>query len=125
MEENYTIPQHIKDKFTIDFCKEFVRQLDLVFSDNRWNYEKTYWSFYSYHESTIGWHNAFDGTCRKFGVPEIIDYFDSLDWYDGDKFDAEFDEILCDLGVIPVGEDIPEFLTIEGMQKALDNHPTT
>lgn len=104
MDGNYKIPQHIKEKLTVGFCKEFIKQLDRIFHMTISDIKKTYYNFYLYHETTVGWHDAFKVACKNCKMNDVFEYYNTLDWYDGDIFDSQFDELLCEFEIIEIGE---------------------
>ena len=58
---------------------------------------------------TIGWGNAFTKTCNEFKLDELLSYYDHLDWYDSDNFDADVGDIAVQYGLIlPISEQTDE-----------------
>lgn len=109
---NYKIPQNIKSKLTKEVLEYFRDATFVVFeladikqgreSTDRSN--QTYYEFWCYVEGTIGWCNAFENTCNTFGLIEVLDYYNNLDWYDSDKFDYELCEMMIEYGLIELGK---------------------
>lgn len=49
------------------------------------------------NSGTYGWTCALRQTCDKLGLNWIMDYWDSLEWYDSDQFDGEIEARCCEL----------------------------
>ena len=90
----YKIPEHIKVLATDDFLKEFRNQLFRIhkhYSLNTFADEGL-----SENTSTFGWYAAFYKACRLTKKEALLDYRDSLEWYDADIFDGEITDMLIE-----------------------------
>lgn len=87
----YKMPKEIKDVITPAFCIQFMKELHHVwgFSLEDFDYDSV-----SFCEGTGGWFESLTSTCRKTNNDKLIKYYNSLDWYDSDLFDAELTEML-------------------------------
>lgn len=47
--------------------------------------------------STYGWTRALQQACDKLDLGWIMDYYNSLEWYDSDIFDGEIESRCCEL----------------------------
>ena len=90
----YEMPAHIKALATDDFLKEFRNQLFRIHK---------YYSLDAFAEdglstntSTFGWYAAFGKACLLTGKEALLDYRDSLEWYDADTFDGEITDMLIE-----------------------------
>ena len=45
-------------------------------------------SYYDLNSSTGGWNEAFKMTCKKLDMMWLMDYYETLEWYDSDIFDG-------------------------------------
>lgn len=81
----YTMPKPIKDMITSEFCEIFALELHLQFGVGLTHFS---YSELNAIESTIGWHNALIKACQKTNSPELLKYYDALEWYDSDMFDG-------------------------------------
>lgn len=91
----YKIPQEIKRYLPIGFYKEMKTELDLQFNidvlerDEVGNY--AIW----FLGGTYGFHATLERVLKRHGLKFLYDYYDSLDYMDGDCFDDEVsDEII-------------------------------
>lgn len=90
MTENYKIPDEIKALLTEDFYTSMWDELANVFNGATVGVDPYGFSNVEQFAGTCGWHDAF----VKCAPKEAVDYFDKLDWYDGDLFDGEIGEEL-------------------------------
>ncbi|WP_273854008.1 hypothetical protein [Guptibacillus spartinae] len=108
---DYHIPEEIKSKFTkeilSDFRKEVIRTFqknDIKRGDKPNNYEEfSYHAWWLYMEGTSGYCEAFRKIMLKHNLREIVDYYDSLPYYDSDLFDHEFGDLLIQYGLVKLG----------------------
>lgn len=45
-------------------------------------------SYYDFDSGTSGWYAAFKTTCKKLDLQWLLNYYDTLKWYDRDIFDG-------------------------------------
>lgn len=94
----YTIPKDIKDLITDDFLKEFRNQL---FRIHEYYSLETFADFgIPLNTSTGGWFAAFGKACLLTHKESLLDYWNSLPWYDSDIFDGELAEMLVNKKLI-------------------------
>ena len=87
----YTIPEEICSRIPDYFYAAFAGELFSVFG-----WEQAKWMFYpedrrdytDLDSSSAGWVEAFKATCRKLDMSWLIDYYNTLPWYDSDVFDG-------------------------------------
>ena len=44
--------------------------------------------YYDLNSSTGGWYEAFNATCNKLNMKWLLEYWNTLEWYDSDIFDG-------------------------------------
>lgn len=93
---DYKIPEDILAKFPDNFWKVLARELNTIFEcDIFASYpENNGDRVLDYITGTIGWVHAFKRTCKDFGLIDIWEYYDKLEWYDSDVFDVEICSLL-------------------------------
>ena len=109
---DYKIPPNIKCKLTKEVLEYFRNTTYVIFELARIKrgiaptdiFTNTYYEFWCYVEGTIGWNDAFENTCNKFGLFDVLDYYNNLEWYDGDYFDYELCQLMIEYGLIELGE---------------------
>lgn len=91
----YKVPEEILAKIPNEFWEKFAMELIKIFGSDIFDKEEeTGDKYLIYLPSTIGWAKAFMKTCRDFGLNDILEYYNKLEWYDSDTFDDEICEIL-------------------------------
>ena len=85
----YSIPEEIKNKIPNKFYYVMGGELCAIFGPKI--FEKFEEDYYDLNSSTVGWVEAFKETCRKLDMQWILDYWNTLEWYDGDIFDGEIE----------------------------------
>lgn len=90
----YNIPDEIKSRIPQCFYSAFAGELCSVFGCTV--FEKDESGFYSlvYISGTAGWAEALKMTCKKLDMQWLLDYYDSLPWYDSDIFDGEIEDMI-------------------------------
>ena len=90
----YHIPLEIKQKIPDYFYIAFAGELHSVFGS--WASEKDECGIYglSYEGGTAGWVAAFKATCDKLQMQWLLDYYNTLEWYDSDQFDSEIGDAI-------------------------------
>ncbi len=87
----YSVPDEIYTRIPNHFYTALAGELFSVFG-----WEGSRWMFYPKKDpgysdlasSSAGWVMAFKATCRKLKMAWLIEYYDSLPWYDSDVFDG-------------------------------------
>lgn len=90
----YAIPENIKKLITNDFLKEFRNQLFRI--HKHYSLDTFADEGFSENISTFGWYAAFYKACRLTKKEALLDYRDSLEWYDADIFDGEIADMLIE-----------------------------
>lgn len=91
----YKVPEEILAKIPNEFWEVFAKELIKIFGSDIFDKEEETGDRYLiYHPSTIGWAKAFMKTCKQFGLIDILEYYDKLEWYDSDAFDDEICKVL-------------------------------
>lgn len=87
----YTIPDEIKNKITMEFLIEFRNQLFRICGYSLSDFAE---NSAPANTSTSGWHAAFGVACLNTHNDWLLDYWNSLEWYDSDIFDSELTDML-------------------------------
>ena len=105
MNQNYKIPNRIKNLCTKEFLILFKQELI-----NKFKYlteDSSYWSDYCYVTSTYGFQEALENACVKHPYSHmgkgIMNYVETLDWYDYDIFCDDLVMLMVKCGVIEKG----------------------
>lgn len=93
---DYKMPTEIKSRFTKEMLLDFRNKRNEIFGRED-HMSNTYWTW---EEGTAGWHMAFEYMCKKYGLEDILDYIDSLEWYDYDKFNSQVSDIMVEYGLV-------------------------
>ena len=98
---DYKIPEEIISKIPQHFWPAFAGELVGVFGPTIFDKseEDTYLLFF--HSSTNGWNAALRTTCKKLDLGWLYDYYDTLDWWESDQFDGEFEDLVISKFVEP------------------------
>lgn len=90
----YNMPEEIKVMVTKEFLTEFRNQifriekgigLNTFLEDGMWNIE-----------GTSGWDTAFGIACLNTKNEKLLNYYDSLPWYDSDLFDGIITDMMVE-----------------------------
>jgi len=65
----YKIDKEIECMITYDFCKQFVKELHMIYQLTAQNYD-----YDTLLDNTGGWHAAFTNACRKLGKDDLYKY---------------------------------------------------
>ena len=105
MNQNYKIPNRIKNLCTEEFLTLFKQELI-----NKFKYlteDSTYWSDYCYVTSTYGFQEALKNACEKHPYSHmgksIMNYVETLDCYDYDIFCNDLVMLMIKCGIIEKG----------------------
>lgn len=90
----YEIQGNIKELITDDFLREFRNQLFRVYGGC--NLGSLADGAISLIASTSGWYVALGKACLVTHNEALLDYWNSLPWYDSDVFDDELVEMLIE-----------------------------
>ena len=94
----YEIPESIKCIITEDFLEELRNQLFKICE--YLGLDTPAEDFFMY-TSTFGWETAFGKACLLTNNTELLNYSETLPWYDSDMFNDELVEMLFDRHFIP------------------------
>lgn len=89
----YEIPEEILNKIPAYFYFAMAGELLSVFGIHiffKWDDGEGN-KYYDLDSSTGGWEEAFKATCKKLDMMWLIDYANTLEWYDHDIFDGEIE----------------------------------
>lgn len=89
----YTMPKEFKGMITYDFCKQFLKELHLIFGISLQNFD---YDSVSLMEGTSGWNVSFSNVCKQQKKDELYKYYCFLPWYESDIFDSELTQILVE-----------------------------
>ena len=93
MNETYKIPGPIIDNIPKEFYFAFASNLRARFGP--WIFEgqdEIKNAFYV--TGSVGWMDTFKATAARLGLSWLVEYYDSLDWYDSDLFDDHLSDLL-------------------------------
>lgn len=94
----YEIPENVRTLVTVEFLKEFRKQLFRIheyYSLADGEFEGILMS-----TNTSGWEVAFFNACKNTDVLEIYDYSRTLPWYDSDMFSYQISEMMIKSKII-------------------------
>ena len=94
----YEIPSNIKELITDDFLKEFRNQLLRMHGE--YSLDTFAQEGIPVNTSTSGWYAALGKACLLTHNETLLDYWNSLQWYDSDTFDGELAEMLIERHLI-------------------------
>ena len=91
MSLKYDIPGEIKKKIPGEFYKHLHNEILCIFGKDAFqNFDKREeFSLSDFIIGTFGMDCAVKAACKKLGLGWLMDYYDSLDWYQSDQFDSE------------------------------------
>ncbi len=95
MKSDFKVPDKILNDIPTYFYAVFAGELHSVFGPTIFEKSDTdddYGLFYV--EGTAGWVTAFKLVAGRLGLPWLISYYDSLDWFDSDLFDDQIGDLL-------------------------------
>lgn len=95
MTSDYKIPEDIKNRIPDYFYVAMAGELVSVFGVWVLQFHEDL-GYYDLDSSTGGWVEAFRATCRKLDMQWLIEYYATLDWFDGDLFDSEIEGEIID-----------------------------
>ena len=93
----YKIPENIKELITDEFLKEFRNRLFRICGYSLEDFAETGISMCT---STSGWYVAFWKACKLTNNSQLLNYYNTLDWYDSDLFDDELAHMLIEKKLI-------------------------
>ncbi len=85
----YTIPDEVRSRIPDWFYYAFAGEYTAVCGEDVLSSDELGVSRLEYGGGTAGFCEAFRAVCRRFQMDWLIEYYDSLPWYDSDLFDAE------------------------------------
>ena len=89
---SYKIPKEIDDKIPEYFYYAFAGELFSIYGPGLFKpWEETCRDgspYYDLDSSSARWDLAFRQTCVKLGMHWLLDYYHTLGWYNGDRFDG-------------------------------------
>ena len=90
----YSILEEIKREIPDAFYVAFAGELFSVFGSVA--SEKDEDGFYGidFLSGTTGWAAALRAACQKMRMQWLLDYYDTLEWYDSDMFDGEISDMV-------------------------------
>lgn len=87
----YRIPKALKKKINKNFIRQMMYELHMIFG---LNLDTPYLEYSALTNSgTGGWYESFANTCRKTNNKELLEYYNSLPWYESDLFDDEVEQL--------------------------------
>ena len=95
MTSDYKIPENIKNRIPDYFYVAMAGELVSVFGVWILQFHEDL-GYYDLDCGTGGWVEAFRATCRKLDMQWLMEYYTTLDWFDGDLFDGEIEDEIID-----------------------------
>lgn len=92
MNYRYSIPKDIKDRIPEEFYGIFKEELEKRFGSPLFGEGEDGIVTVYYIESSIGWYSAFTMATNRANCRWLKEYYDDLDWEQGDLFDSEISE---------------------------------
>lgn len=90
----YEIPEEIKSRIPDQFYYSMIKELVYIFGMSM--LAKVEGSYYDLQSSIGGWVEAFKTTCKKLGMEWLLDYYETLDWYESDVFAGIIESYISD-----------------------------
>ena len=87
----YQIPDEVKSRIPQHFYSALAGELCSVFGCMIFGKDASGVYGIAYISSTAGWMEALKMTCEKLDMAWLLDYYNSLPWYDSDMFDGEIE----------------------------------
>lgn len=87
--------------FLAPFLNDFKQKLDEIMQRDTGT--DFLWTNYS---GSFGWHEAFVAACEANDEKNLLEFYDSLDWFESDQFDGFLIEIAVFIGVIKHDEEM-------------------
>ncbi|MFJ8528577.1 hypothetical protein [Bacillus sp. NPDC094106] len=87
-------------QITLDFLKDFKKNVDTIFELDNADTLLTYENTYIHLECTIGWWEAVKTTCKEHDLHDLSDYYNNLNWMKSDVFDLELSNLLLTHDII-------------------------
>ena len=100
MTDDYKIPEEIANRIPAYFYYAMAGELLSIYGLQLFELRKEDEDdegYYDLDSSTYGWNEAFKATCRKLDMWWLVEYYDTLDWYDGDLFDGEIEDEIIEI----------------------------
>ena len=106
----YVIPEDIDSKIPEAFYPAMAGELCAIFGprvfekisvveydeENDEVYMDEDCAYYDLSSSTGGWVEAFKATCEKLDMMWLLEYWNTLEWYDSDIFDGIIEDRIID-----------------------------
>lgn len=89
MPSDYKIPEEVLSKIPDGFYIRFIFELESAFGEKIFDQAGL-----SCLSGTFGWRGALKSTCEAFDMMWLYDYYRGLKWWDVDRFDDEFLELV-------------------------------
>ena len=93
----YQIPDEIKSKIPQHFYSALAGELCSVFGPSIFEKDDETDTYgLAFICCTAGWFAGFKMTCEKLNMEWLVEYHDSLEWYDSDLFDGEMEDMIIE-----------------------------
>ncbi len=97
MRVEYKIPEEIKSRIPAYFPRAFAGELCSVFGPSIFEKDDETDTYgLAFICCTAGWFAGFKMTCEKLNMEWLVEYHDSLEWYDSDLFDGEMEDMIIE-----------------------------
>lgn len=91
----YTIPDEVRSRIPDWFYYAFAGEYTAVCGEDVFSPDEGGISLIEYSSGTAGFCAAFRAVCRRFHMDWLLEYRDSLPWYDSDLFDSGLASETC------------------------------
>lgn len=93
MDLSYKIPEDILSKIPEYFWAALAGEVVSVFGLSAFEKVDGLYNLY-FLTGTGGWNAALKMTCRKLDMKWLYEYYNKLQWWESDKFDGEFEDLI-------------------------------
>lgn len=92
--QEYQIPEEILGRIPEYFYAAFAGELFALYGPSAFVPDEDGLREYRYHAGTFGWAAALWMACKKCDMQWLHAYYDSLEWYESDRFDEELEKVV-------------------------------
>lgn len=91
------IPLYIEDCLTVDFLCALREECEAIFGHDIFLRDENGITVLQNLAGSNGYVKALQRTCAKRNTPQVMDFWDSLEWYESDEFDGELTDRIAAL----------------------------
>lgn len=90
-------PRHIEDCLTVGFLYTLQEECEAIFGRDILLRDENGVTVLQNLAGSNGYVKALQRTCAKRNTPQVMDFWDSLEWYESDEFDGELTDRIAAL----------------------------